>query len=160
MVLISFSFLSLILYSNKYNCSGPLTFKSKDGEKISLKFISSLSACKIQDNSAQQLLDQLSAFLNLCKHVQNQFIPSFYSWHTANFKIPRPKWWHTFLTMHTWTLFNQLFIFMSFHQHAKNWTISSFCYKDIVDLKILQSDWPGALWTVYHFCKHGICIET
>ena len=39
--------------------------------------------------------------------------------------------------------FNQLFILMNFHQHAKNQTFSSFCSRDIVDLKILQSDLPN-----------------
>ena len=30
----------------------------------------------------------------------------------------------------------------TFYQHAKNQAISSFCSRDKVDLKILQSDWP------------------
>ena len=30
--------------------------------------------------------------------------------------------------------------------HAKNQTFSSHCSRDIVELKILQSNWPTAFW--------------
>ena len=36
---------------------------------------------------------------------------------------------------------NQLLVLMNFYQHAKNQTFSSFYSRDIVDLKILQTDW-------------------
>ena len=49
-----------------------------------------------------------------------------------------------FLTMPTPIFFNQLFILTNLHQHAKNQTISRFCSRDVVDLKILQYDWPRA----------------
>ena len=33
---------------------------------------------------------------------------------------------------------------MNLYQHPKNLVISSFCFRDIVDLKILQYDWLKA----------------
>ena len=38
-------------------------------------------------------------------------------------------------------IFNQLSIFVNLYQHAKNEAVSSIPYGEIVDLKILQSDW-------------------
>ena len=37
---------------------------------------------------------------------------------------------------------------MDLHQHAKNPAFSSFCSRDIVNLKILQSDWSRAFWPI------------
>ena len=37
---------------------------------------------------------------------------------------------------------------MTLYQHAKDQLISSFCSRDISDLKILQSDWPGVFWPI------------
>ena len=37
---------------------------------------------------------------------------------------------------------------MNFYQHTKNLAISSIYSRDIVDLKILQSSWPGAFWPI------------
>ena len=34
------------------------------------------------------------------------------------------------------------------HQHAKNQAFSSFCSRDIVNLKILQFNWPGTFWPI------------
>ena len=45
-------------------------------------------------------------------------------------------------------LFNQLLISMNMYQHAKNHAISSFCCKDLIDLKILQSDWLRTFWFI------------
>ena len=44
--------------------------------------------------------------------------------------------------------FNNLLISVNLYQHAKNQTFSSFCSRDIVDLKILQSDWPKTFWHI------------
>ena len=54
---------------------------------------------------------------------------------------------------------------MILYQHAKNQVFSSFSYRDKVDLKILQSDWPRALWPrsqepnfsqIRDFCKNTV----
>ena len=37
---------------------------------------------------------------------------------------------------------------MNLHQYAKNQAFSSFSSRDIVNLKILQSDWSRALWPI------------
>ena len=37
---------------------------------------------------------------------------------------------------------------MNLYLHTKNQAISSNCSRDIVDLKILQPDWPRAFWPV------------
>ena len=34
------------------------------------------------------------------------------------------------------------------YQYTKNQAFSSFCSRDIADLKILQSDWPRAFWPI------------
>ena len=33
---------------------------------------------------------------------------------------------------------------MNWYQQVKNQTKSSFCFRDTIDLKLLQSDWPRA----------------
>ena len=35
---------------------------------------------------------------------------------------------------------------MNLYEHAKSQTFSLFYSRDIVDLKILQSDWPRTFW--------------
>ena len=52
------------------------------------------------------------------------------------------------LTIPTPIFFSQLLISMNLYQHAKNQATSSFCSINVVDLKILQSDWPRALWPI------------
>ena len=47
-------------------------------------------------------------------------------------------------------LFGQLAIFVNLDQHAKNEAVSSICSGEIVDLKILQSDWLRAFWPISH----------
>ena len=43
-------------------------------------------------------------------------------------------------------IFDQIFV--GSYQHAKNQAISSICFGDIVDTKILQSDWLRAFWPI------------
>ena len=45
-------------------------------------------------------------------------------------------------------LFNQLVIFVNLYQHAKNEAVSSICSGEMLDLKILQSEWLRALWPI------------
>ena len=37
---------------------------------------------------------------------------------------------------------------MNLYRHAENQVSSSLCFRDLVDLKILQSGWPGAFWPI------------
>ena len=50
--------------------------------------------------------------------------------------------------MPTQIFFNQLLISINLYQHAKNQAFSSLCSGDIVNLKILQSDWSRAFWPI------------
>ena len=48
---------------------------------------------------------------------------------------------------------------MNLYQHEKNQAISSSGSRDMVDLKILQSDWPRAFWSISQepdFPEYGI----
>ena len=47
-------------------------------------------------------------------------------------------------------LFEQLSICVNLYQHTKNEAVSWICSGEIVDLKILQSDWLKAFWPVSH----------
>ena len=42
---------------------------------------------------------------------------------------------------------------MNLYQHATNQAFSSFFSGNIVDLKILQSDWPRAFWHIIQELK-------
>ena len=45
-------------------------------------------------------------------------------------------------------VFNQLLIFVNLYQHAKNQAVSSIRSGEMVDLKILQSEWLRAFWPI------------
>ena len=49
------------------------------------------------------------------------------------------------LIMPNQKIFKQLLKFVDLHQHAKNETVQSICSREIVNLKILQSDWLRAI---------------
>ena len=44
-------------------------------------------------------------------------------------------------------IFQSTLISLNLHQYAKN-QASSFCSRDIVNLKVLQSDWLRAFWPI------------
>ena len=52
------------------------------------------------------------------------------------------------LTIPNQNIFEQLLIFVNLYQHAKNKAVSSICSGEIIDLKILQSDWLRAFWSI------------
>ena len=61
------------------------------------------------------------------------------------------------------TIFDKILIFVNLYQHAKNEAISSICSGEMVDLKILQSDWLSIL--AYYlrkkiFPNYKICAGT
>ena len=97
------------------------------------------------------------SFLNLYQHTKNQFILFISPWHTTNFRVLGKECPHP-----TPIFFNQLVIFMNLYQHAKNQAFSSSCSRDVVDLKILQSDWPRAFWPIAQepdFSQNRICAR-
>ena len=87
-------------------------------------------------------------FLNFFQRTKYQFIPLILFWDTANLSVLRPEWPHPFLTKPTTMFFVQLLISVTLHQNAKNQVFSSFYSTDIVDLKILQSDWQRRFWPI------------
>ena len=79
-------------------------------------------------------------FVSVCK---NQFTPSICSSNTADYKVSWLESSHPCLTI----FFNQIKNFMmNFDKLAKILAILSLCSRDIVDLKIQQSDWLGEFW--------------
>ena len=62
-------------------------------------------------------------FLNLCQHAKNQLIPHVHSEDTVNFRIQRPDWPHSFLTMT-----NQIFL-------TNFYAVSLICSGEMVYLK-------------------------
>ena len=46
-------------------------------------------------------------------------------------------------------MFDQLSIFVNLYQHAKNEAVLTICSGEIVDLKIMQSDWLRAFWPLF-----------
>ena len=43
-------------------------------------------------------------------------------------------------------IFNHLLIFVNLYQHAKHEAVLSICSAEIVDLKVLRSDWLKTFW--------------
>ena len=61
---------------------------------------------------------------------------------TANFRFLQSEWAHPFMTTPIPIFYNQILISMNLYQHAKNQAFSFYHSRDIIYLKILQSDWP------------------
>ena len=60
----------------------------------------------------------------------------------SSFRILEPEWAYPFITTPIPISFDQLLISMNLNQHAKYQAFSYFRSRDIIYLKILQSDWP------------------
>ena len=75
---------------------------------------------------------------------KNLLIPSVYSRYTVNFKLQRPDC--LLLPVPNQKIFDQLF-FVNLYQNAKKEAVSSICFGERVDLKILQSNWLRAFWS-------------
>ena len=67
----------------------------------------------------QKYFDLLSNFVITYQHAKSQFIPSVHSSDTVNFKVQRPDWLHSFLTMPRQKRFNQPLIFVNLYQNTK-----------------------------------------
>ena len=66
----------------------------------------------------------------------------------THFEAMWPEWAHPFMTMPIPIFFDQLLISMNLYQHAKNQAFSWFRSRNIIYLKILQSDWPKTFWHI------------
>ena len=67
---------------------------------------------------------------------------------TVNFRVQWTDRPCPFLTMHTQKQFDQLLIYVNLYQHAQNQAISLIGSGDMVDYKILQSDWLRTFWPI------------
>ena len=85
--------------------------------------------------------------MNLYQHPKNQLIPSIH-FEIHSYVVQRLDWPYPFFTMPVQNFFDQLLIFANLHQHAKNESFSLICSGEIVDLKILESDWLRASWSI------------
>ena len=59
--------------------------------------------------------------------------------------------------------FRLTFNFCNLYQHAKNQAFSLICFGEMVDLKVLKSDWLRPFWTISPnktFPKYRICART
>ena len=90
--------------------------------------------------------DQTHLCVKLYQHAKNQLVPSVLSRDTVNFRVQRPDWPHSFLTMPHQKLFNQLLIFVNLYQHE---AVSSICSGEMLDLKVLESEWLRAFWPIF-----------
>ena len=50
--------------------------------------------------------------------------------------------------MPTQTFFDELLIYVNLYRHAKTQAISLICSRDMIDQKILQSDWLRLIWPI------------
>ena len=65
-----------------------------------------------------------------------------------------------FIFDHTYpSIFQSSVNFHELESTLKNQAISSFCSRDIINSKILQSGWPRAFWPNQIFPVDGICEE-
>ena len=67
---------------------------------------------------------------------KNQFIPSFHSSDTVNFRVLSPDWPHAVLTMLTSKIFNHLLICVNLYQHGKNQFIPSVHSRDTANFRV------------------------
>ena len=71
-----------------------------------------------------------------------------HSWDAVDFRVLWPEQPQQFLTTPTPNILQSTFNFLEFASACINQAISSFCSKDIFNLKILWSDWPRALYPI------------
>ena len=67
-------------------------------------------------------------------------MPASYSWDPFNLRFPWSDWPHLFLIVATPKFFDKILIYVNLYQYAKNQAVS-ISFGDMVDQKILQSDW-------------------
>ena len=127
--------LSVFKYSNYLpSCQKP--------EKINVSFLRKILNCQINGQTDHRTNRKTWFCKTLCKagvqllRSNFKFILLHSLCDTANFIFLQPEWAHPFMTMPIPIFFNQLLISMNLYQHAKTLTFSSFCSRDIVDLKI------------------------
>ena len=75
--------------------------------------------CPFLTTPVQKSVKYLLAFLNLCQHAKNLFIPSIHSWEAVKFRVLWPDWQNTHILLFSPKNFLINF-YVNLYQHAKN----------------------------------------
>ena len=78
--------------------------------------------------------------MNLCQHAKNQSILSIHSGDTVNFRVTETRLGTPLFDHAQPKNFLSTFNFYDLYQQPKNYTVSSICSGEMVDLKILEFD--------------------
>ena len=112
------------------------------------------------------IFDQAHPKINDSTFSFPEFVPackkSVYFSDTVNFRVPWPDWPHSFFTIPTQKLFDQLLVFANLYQHAKKSFTSSVHSSDTVNFRVLQPDWPHSfliMLTTKSFNHLLICMN-
>ena len=90
----------------------------------------------IFDQVHPKIFESTFSFPEFVPACKKSVAPSVHFWDTANFRVQRPDWPHSFLTIHNHEIFDQLLIFVNLYQHAKNEAVSSIFSGEMVAWKI------------------------
>ena len=90
----------------------------------------------------------LSICVNLCLHAKNQIISSVDSWDTFKFRVQRPDWPHPFFTMPNKKKLTKFWFLWICIKMQRIRLFHRFVSEEMVDLKILQSDWLRLFWSM------------
>ena len=90
----------------------------------------------IFDQVHPKIFESTFSFTEFVPACKKSVVPSVHFWDTANFRVQRPDWPHSFLTIHNHEIFDQLLIFVNLYQHAKNEAVSSIFSGEMVAWKI------------------------
>ena len=113
----------------KYYCLTVNMLKISSVHKLTLKVQQILEFHELNGYILQESLKQLLEFLNLHQHLFHQLILEI----QTVFRVPWPDSLHPFLTMFTEKIFDQLLIYATLHQHAKNQATSLIWSGDTID---------------------------
>ena len=93
-----------------------------------------------------KIFNHLLICVKLYQHAKNQLVRLVLSWDTI--LDSRDQISHTHFDQPHQKLFNPLLTLVNLYQHAKNEAVSSICSGEMLDLKILQSEWLRAFWPI------------
>ena len=88
-------------------------------------------------------------FLYFYQHAKNQFTPSIHTWDTTNCGITTSRVATPIFDNAFTNIFELTYNVHEFVPTCKKWSsFIIFLFGNTVDLKILQSDWPKAFWSI------------
>ena len=90
----------------------------------------------IFDQAHPKIFSSTFSFPGFVPACKKSVVPSVHFWDAVNFRVQRPDWPHSFLTIPNQEIFDQLSIFVNLYQHAKNEAVSSIFSGEMVPWKI------------------------